>query len=476
MGVPDMLSVAEKKALLDNEATEAAQALRVKAMKGKTMLFISGSFLYPSLGGALKDQLLEIKRWGCTVYMVFQKDKKNDKYYQMAKDSNCFDFELFADMTSESAAENIVEAVREAGVVFDGAYTPHEATQPMCGKVQYMLGLPGNAPEAYEIARDKYATRKALEAANLNTARAVQVWSVEDCSKAADVVGFPMIIKPTVGMGSCGVYRVDDAEQLRVMVSRLLKDIDDDWALAQNKVGKQAPVLAETCIIPVRYGPNDLISEFDVDCLFWDGKLVYANVIDNWCPQAPYFQDRGFNAPSLAPKDVQEELVKYCAACVKALGFTRGNFHMEAWYTKSGPVLIECNPRVGGGSIDKSHKRIWDVSPCTNMCLAMMDIPVNPPRLEKPKCSFGFMLVNSRATGVLESDSYCDDVKDHHMVETCTPFLKKDAKVRGFDTGVPDWLCQIDFETKASTLEMVAHMEAIMEKVQDKAATITSDN
>jgi hypothetical protein len=33
-------------------------------------------------------------------------------------------------------------------------------------------------------------------------------------------------------------------------------------------------------------------------------------------------------------------------------GFKYGEFHMEAWYTKEkGPMLIECNPRVGGGPI-----------------------------------------------------------------------------------------------------------------------------
>jgi len=475
MGLVDTLTNAERKKLQDNEADAGTQALREKSMKGKTMLFISGSFLYPSLGGSLKEQLLEIKAWGCTVYMVFQKDKKNDKYYQQARDANCFDFDLFADMNAENAAENIIQAVTECGVVFDGAYTPHEATQPICGKVQRILGLPGNNPEAYEIARDKYRTRKTLEAANLNTAKAVQVWTLADCQKAEDIVGFPMIIKPTVGMGSCGVYRIDDAAQLKLMVTRLLRDIDEDWALAQNKVGQQAPILAETCIVPVRYGPNELISEFDVDCLFWDGELVYANVIDNWCPQAPYFQDRGFNAPSTAPQNIQQSLIDYCAACVKAIGFTRGNFHMEAWYTKSGPVLIECNPRVGGGSVDKTHRRIWGVSPSTNMCLAMMGVPINPPRESKPKCTFGFMLVNAQKTGILCNDSYCDDVKSLLMVDTCTTFLSKGSKVRGFDTGVPDWLAQIDFESKASTEEMIASMETTMAKVQEKAALLTSN-
>ena len=41
-----------------------------------------------------------------------------------------------------------------------------------------------------------------------DTAIAVAIWSEEDCQKAADKVGFPMIIKPTSGAGSMGVYKV----------------------------------------------------------------------------------------------------------------------------------------------------------------------------------------------------------------------------------------------------------------------------
>jgi hypothetical protein len=46
------------------------------------------------------------------------------------------------------------------------------------------------------------------------------------------------------------------------------------------------------------------VSEFDVDCLFADGECVYANVVDNWLPDAPYFQDKGFDCPTIVPPKV----------------------------------------------------------------------------------------------------------------------------------------------------------------------------
>ena len=62
--------------------------------------------------------------------------------------------------------------------------------------------------------------------------------------------------------------------------------------------------------------------------------------------------------PSIVPDNVRAELIDYCGKAVLALGFKQGNFHMEAWYTKTGPVLIECNPRVGGGSISDMHLKV----------------------------------------------------------------------------------------------------------------------
>lgn len=34
---------------------------------------------------------------------------------------------------------------------------------------------------------------------------------------------------------------------------------------------------------------------------------------------------------------------------------------MEAWYTSKGPMLIECNPRVGGGLINDIHQAVYGV-------------------------------------------------------------------------------------------------------------------
>ncbi|KNC78053.1 hypothetical protein SARC_09499 [Sphaeroforma arctica JP610] len=468
------MTQAELDQLMQNRPDEETQKLRFKALSGKRMLFISGSFMYPAMAATIGDLLIDMRNYGVHIVGVYQEDKKGEGYHQQAEERGCHDEAIFCDMTGEpaEAGKRISDAVTAANMKpFDGCYSPHESTQPIIGKVCETLKIFANPASSYDIARDKYATRKALEAAGLNTASAVQIWTEKDIAKAIEVVGFPMIIKPTVGMGSAGVYKIEDADMLDTMVKRLLADISSDWMLAQNQFGDQAPILAETCIIPIKFG--GLVTEFDIDVQFWDGEMVYGNVIDNWEPEAPYFQDRGFHMPSFTPANVQQELIEYAAACVKAFGFKLGNFHMEAWYTENGPVLIECNPRVGGGSVSKMHEKVFGASPAVNMTLAMMGIPINPPRFTEPQCAYGFMLTPAHRTGILREADYLSEVLDHKLCDGGVYTKKVGDKIRGLDLYVPDWIAMVDFTSTGTVHHMVSEMEKLMAKASAACAAAT---
>ncbi|KNC75337.1 hypothetical protein SARC_12133 [Sphaeroforma arctica JP610] len=234
---------------------------------------------------------------------------------------------------------------------------------------------------------------------------------------------------------------------------------------------------AETFIVPIVYGGGDLpeITEFDCDILMWDGKPQYANVLDNWIPEAPYFQDRGFNMPSITPKDVQQQIIDYCVECVLALGFKQGNFHMEAWMTTIGPVLIECNPRVGGASIFDLHKQVYGVDPSVNFFLSAMGIPINPPRFETPQCARLFYLVTAHKTGVFEGETFLDKAKENEHVISTVYFKHKGDKVTGLDKGVPEWIGQFDMKGDAKDLEsLIRELDDLVKESTEEAGRQTA--
>lgn len=89
----------------------------------------------------------------------------------------------------------------------------------------------------------------------------MEINEVEDCDKAAEMVGFPMIVKPQMGAGSAGVYRATSVEDLKERVKLILSEVKESWDLQWNPgLANVAPAMVE------QFLEGD---EFDVDLLFW---------------------------------------------------------------------------------------------------------------------------------------------------------------------------------------------------------------
>ncbi|GBG32656.1 Carnosine synthase 1 [Hondaea fermentalgiana] len=465
----DDLTPERIEALLEaNAADDETQRARLASLKGKHMLFVAGDFVYPACAKFLCDHLQGLRAHGLYITAIFQQDKKK-AYYDACRPA--VDAELFADLGASNGAENAVAAVREAGLELDGVWSPHEAVVLLMSRIAALLKLPGNPPSAYEVARDKFATREALKEANINSIKAVQIWDVEDADLAAREIGFPMIVKPSSGMGSAGVYRVDDNAELRETLERVFADIDSSWGLKVNHgaVQRQAPVLAETCVLPNIYGGR--INEFDVEVVLNKGELVYSNVLDN-LEALPYtYQELGSIAPSLSPREVQEEMIQYAAAATRAMGFHTGAFHVETWMTPSGPILIENNPRVGGGATVDTHINVWGVNPMLEFTLAMLDIPINPPRAEEPFCVYGYILPNAPLTGAIaDKADFLDETKKSPYFKTLNYFKKPKEAVKGLDTRLPDWIGEVHLRGNCTGEEMLAAMGENLDLIHDAAA------
>ncbi|KNC73051.1 hypothetical protein SARC_14389, partial [Sphaeroforma arctica JP610] len=103
---------------------------------------------------------------------------------------------------------------------------------------------------------------------------------------------------------------------------------------------------------------------------------------------------------------------QYAKDCVTALGFKNGCFHMEAIYSTTGPMLIECNPRLGGGPTNMFNVKCWGVDLAQNYFLSMMGIPINPPRFDSLAMSCAEYFINCPTTGTIETCDFLDDAKE----------------------------------------------------------------
>ena len=66
-----------------------------------------------------------------------------------------------------------------------------EMAVPLVSRIAETLGLPGNAPDAVDAARDKHSTRAKMAAAKLPTPRNMLIQLPSDIQAAADKVKFP---------------------------------------------------------------------------------------------------------------------------------------------------------------------------------------------------------------------------------------------------------------------------------------------
>jgi len=467
------------KGLLYENTPEAASA-RLEAMKGKQMLMLSAGRMLakeaPDVGQGTKDYC----RWALdngvvTTYVV---DKDGDNLEKVYRDQKLCTKFLPVDYTN---AQTIAADIKKTGITYDGVFNHVEQMQPLVGEVGEELGIACNPAQAYRIARLKFEARKSLAAAGLRTPRSFAISTVDDVPKAAAEVKFPLIVKPTSGAGSGGVYRANNEEELKELVTKSLADLAANHMLGYNPgmTGDEAPLVAEQFLQPKMF-PGLPVFEYDIDVLMFDGEAVYVQVVDNWIPSPTYYLETGSNFPSMVPQDVQKELGEFSVACAKAMGFNRGAFHIECIYTEEGAQLIEVNPRVGGGSDQAFHKGVMKVNLMENFFMALLNIPINPVVPEKP---YKMMLdygVNSPVTGLLKDMECFKEAEGHKYTTSVDKTCAIGQKVAGFDKSFPDTVAMIEWTTPEVDIKVVQELLEIGERcmnnikvdpIEEKAAT-----
>eukprot|EP00122_Pirum_gemmata_P008669 Pgem_evm1s7998 len=309
------------------------------------------------------------------------------------------------------------------------------------------MNLPGNTEKAYCNARDKRLAREVCYEHGIPTPKFGRIDKESDVEKIVEHVGLPLVLKPSAGAASQGVYKCYTKEDVHKYYKEIKGELTSNQTFSWNP-GCEVIVLVE------EYIDGD---EFDVDLLLWDGDLVWCNIIDNWPTMEPTFLETGSNSPSIFTLKEQIQLRNYATACVKALGFTQGAFHVECKYSRKSfrlskdkdgeelgqPLLIEVNPRMGGGQVHMFHKEVTGVDVFDNYLMTACGIPINPPRAAKPLCAISDYEISSEVSGVMVNNKWLDHVLEHDYYYNHKYYAKVGKKIKGTDNGIPEWVGRI---------------------------------
>src|SRR5690606_2715939 len=105
------------------------------------------------------------------------------------------------------------ELARKERIV--GVFTYDEPLVMATAHIAERLGLPGFRPDSADRCRNKHRTRMTLAAAGLRQPRAELVNSVTEAARAAESIGYPVVVKPRGMAASIGVGRANSRTELQ---------------------------------------------------------------------------------------------------------------------------------------------------------------------------------------------------------------------------------------------------------------------
>lgn len=200
----------------------------------------------------------------------------------------------------------------------------------LAARIREHFGIPGMSMEQTLPFRDKEQMKRVLDAAGIRTPRHFSTATAAGAWEAAEVVGYPLIVKPIDGAGSADTFRVDSPEDL-------------------------AAVLAM-----VRHVPHISVEEFvdgdefTFDTICGGGDLLMENIC-RYRPRPLQARSHEWISPmTVALRDLSAEGLaggrQMGRDVLRALGFTSGFTHMEWYRTFDGEVVFgEIGARPPGG-------------------------------------------------------------------------------------------------------------------------------
>lgn len=245
------------------------------------------------------------------------------------------------------------------------------------------LGLAANAPDAAQATRDKATMRRRLESAEVPQPRYRVVSADEDPTRAADELGYPLVVKPVDRSASQGVLRVDSPDELDGVVRRV-----------RSIVGP----LAEDTLVIEEFMPG---IEVAVEGLVRDGRLTVLAIFDKPdTPSGPVFPETILVTPTRLPEETRLECVRVAELAIMGLGLTHGPVHIELKVEEGRARVIEVAARSIGGLCSRTLS--FGLLDTTLETLILRNaLMMDKPELRRAPGSSGVLMIPIRRHGTL---------------------------------------------------------------------------
>lgn len=228
--------------------------------------------------------------------------------------------------------------------------------------------------EALRLMEDKVATRIALK--NLSASCDFEIIPLGESKLST--TKYPVIMKNPVSNGSKDVYLIQDEEQFEIAVKRLTKRVAGEYVLIEDFID----------------GPQYIIEVVVVDAI----PIIVA-VIQQEISQDYTFIVTAYDVVTEMDETHYRDLWETVTGILREIGFQHGACHFEMRLSKSGWKLIELNPRISGGAMNRMIEEAFGI----NLVMETIKIYLGeePDLIRKKKKSIHTSYITLNGTGIL---------------------------------------------------------------------------
>lgn len=259
------------------------------------------------------------------------------------------------------------------------------------------LGLTHNPPVAVAATRNKVMLRRALAGAEIPQPTFELAGPPDDVAALAEVIGYPVVLKPLSMSAGRGVIRADTAQEARAASERIRNIL----AVAGHNPGE--PILIEQYIPGI---------ELAVEGLLRGGELEVLAFFDKPDPlEGPFFEETLFITPSRLHPEMLEEVERVTARAIRAMGLLEGPVHAELRVDGNRVVFLEAAARSIGGLCGRSLRFGLLGTPLEVVLLRhALGRPLHKIRREDP--ASGVMMLPIPGVGILRSVDGTDQARE----------------------------------------------------------------
>jgi biotin carboxylase len=253
-----------------------------------------------------------------------------------------------------------------AGRTFDGVVSGgSDRGILVMAQICEAIGLkPYVSAEAALMPMRKHEMRRILDKGGVSTPKSMTGREFSQVEEAAEKLGFPVVVKPTGGIGQLGVSRVSAHAELRAAYEAAVSATKGDTVLVE----------------PFLDGPEVGVNGFVID-----GEFNLLTVTDRDAVQEATLRF-GVALSKRYPAKIEASeasaAAQEIAKAVRVLGWRNGPVYAQVKMTVHGPIVLEVMPRLGGGEDPRmvEHAVGFDMARAT--VLASLGEKIDSPKSE----------------------------------------------------------------------------------------------